>query len=655
MGINKSTIPLAESPIIVEPLFTEAEVLERHKDYATLDDVKFDKAYRDFVYKPITINYGAKRQSIQYNFCTDTFCPNYGQPIKVVGKATMGKSIKSYKLVKASKSNGKPAIQCNIMSHAGTTSPMLTHTSTLLSNWGIANEIRRLKTLEALTPQIDEYIFHKVGCTNTSSPYENSKSFIKKGKNASGSQKYECKVCGKRTSVKLNTVRNFGFNQKRDEVMLPVFRDILFKMPITKICERNHIAPVTFYRKLERIYQRCLEFNERHEKKLKSIEFDDLYLNIDSFVYNLNNIRRRNEGGTIKDGYEKTETKDALTYMTATVEIKSNYVFRSDLSYSSDTDQELIESDTLKYHCDHTYPYLRKNQHVRKYTYAPQPPSTHDKQTYGEYLDKYNEFETRKKFVEGLHINRSYTTLAQHDILRNNLSFNRVIFVTDKDASTQSAIFRVYKDDFQNDEAVYLTCDYMKESDYRVTWAEAQKQRRKLDSWAKKVGLDEEYLFDQSEAMILNTIEYLDFYKMTPVGKLTLPKRSPIKVYHPLPSNDEGNRIIELQSYNPTISKEDLAVIMNNVTIRPINNFFQELRRDNNLLERPLVSARGSGKTYIYANYNPKYAHMLIQIYRTYYNFIQERSYYDKKKMTPAQRIGIVKRKYIYEDIIYMK
>lgn len=47
----------------------------------------------------------------------------------------------------------------------------------------------------------------------------------------------------------------------------------------------------------------------------------------------------------------------------------------------------------------------------------------------------------------------------------------------------------------------------------------------------------------------------------------------------------------------------------------------QNIRRRLSILERPLVTARGDGKSYIYANFNPKYAQMSVTILRTYYNF----------------------------------
>lgn len=42
------------------------------------------------------------------------------------------------------------------------------------------------------------------------------------------------------------------------------------------------------------------------------------------------------------------------------------------------------------------------------------------------------------------------------------------------------------------------------------------------------------------------------------------------------------------------------------------------------MLERPLTTARGDKKSYIYANFNPKYAQYMVTILRTYYNFADQ-------------------------------
>lgn len=98
--------------------------------------------------------------------------------------------------------------------------------------------------------------------------------------------------------------------------------------------------------------------------------------------------------------------------------------------------------------------------------------------------------------------------------------------------------------------------------------------------------------------------------------------------------------LVNLISYLSYISDEELAKLIIQVNNRSINNFFQTVRRRISILERPLVTARGDGKSYIYANYNPKYAQQITTILRTFYNFCWATKVFDEK-LTPAQRLGI--------------
>lgn len=101
-----------------------------------------------------------------------------------------------------------------------------------------------------------------------------------------------------------------------------------------------------------------------------------------------------------------------------------------------------------------------------------------------------------------------------------------------------------------------------------------------------------------------------------------------------------GYTLVNLISYLSYISDEELAKLIIQVNNRSINNFFQTVRRRISILERPLVTARGDGKSYIYANYNPKYAQQITTILRTFYNFCWATKVFDEK-LTPAQRLGI--------------
>ncbi len=92
-----------------------------------------------------------------------------------------------------------------------------------------------------------------------------------------------------------------------------------------------------------------------------------------------------------------------------------------------------------------------------------------------------------------------------------------------------------------------------------------------------------------------------------------------------------------------------------NVNDHSTNSFIQQIRRYISSLERPLTTARGDKKSYIYANFNPKYAQFAITILRTYYNFCRPFKSADKKVLTPAQRLGITDKQFDWKDIIYFK
>jgi|GEM_PF-1987832 len=102
------------------------------------------------------------------------------------------------------------------------------------------------------------------------------------------------------------------------------------------------------------------------------------------------------------------------------------------------------------------------------------------------------------------------------------------------------------------------------------------------------------------------------------------------------------------------IQFDDLAKLIVQVNSRTINNYFQQIRRRISILERPLVTGRGDGKSYIYANYNPKYAQYVITIFRTVYGFCWATKSNGEPQI-PAQRLGITDKIYEYKDIIYFR
>ena len=68
------------------------------------------------------------------------------------------------------------------------------------------------------------------------------------------------------------------------------------------------------------------------------------------------------------------------------------------------------------------------------------------------------------------------------------------------------------------------------------------------------------------------------------------------------------------------------------------------------------MAAKGKEKSYIYANFNPKYAQYGLTILRTYFNFCLPYKSMNGKKLIPAQRLGIITEKvFDIKDIIYLR
>ncbi|WP_254119020.1 hypothetical protein [Bacillus sp. FJAT-29790] len=92
-------------------------------------------------------------------------------------------------------------------------------------------------------------------------------------------------------------------------------------------------------------------------------------------------------------------------------------------------------------------------------------------------------------------------------------------------------------------------------------------------------------------------------------------------ILHPLTTIDRGLRSVDCTTNLSSLEPKDVAALIMNVNDNATITFIQQIRRRLSILERPLTTARGDGKSYIYSNFNPKYAQMAITILRTYYNF----------------------------------
>ncbi|MGH2311244.1 insertion element protein, partial [Enterococcus faecalis] len=77
---------------------------------------------------------------------------------------------------------------------------------------------------------------------------------------------------------------------------------------------------------------------------------------------------------------------------------------------------------------------------------------------------------------------------------------------------------------------------------------------------------------------------------------------------HPLDSKDKAFYAVNCRTDLSTLEPNEIANMLLNVNDDSTNSFIQQIRRYISSLERSLTTARGDKKSYIYANFNPKYA-----------------------------------------------
>lgn len=151
------------------------------------------------------------------------------------------------------------------------------------------------------------------------------------GSTAAGSRRFRCKQCGKLFSIPTSTTAR----QKRPDVNALVYRLLINKMPMRRICETAGIGAQTLYTKLEFIADRARNFCGGHEAQLiHGKELPPLLLSTDRQAYLLN-------WGTSSD------RRNTHLHGIGTADNRSSYVFGLHLDYDSRLDPGDIELAAL--------------------------------------------------------------------------------------------------------------------------------------------------------------------------------------------------------------------------------------------------------------------------------------------------------------------
>ncbi len=633
----------------VDSPVTPVELTSRHTDYLLLSPIQFAKKYRNVLFRPVRLNLNGQAFDIQVNACTNPFCKWFGRPQERF-ESVKHKPYR-YKLVGSDKSESK-SIFCNPDPTGSTIGMTWNCYSGPISNWSVAEEIARLSAVDKVTNWTPEYQFHREACPDgDKTPISHQTSFYRRGKSSSQSQKWQCKTCKKITNVLPTQRQSFSYHQQRNDI-LPRFAELLIsRTPVKRTCELLKIGSETYYSKLEWLYQKCLEFLERHENQtLGRHKFDKLWIDTDQLVYYLNNIKQHGQGGR---GFREREQRMFETHVVVSCDVISWYVFRADLAYDWYADLETIQVDTVTFKDDHMNLFARKNARLRDtFTFCPQPPTANDTQTDAEYELAARPFWNRARYTEGVHVNPTYTAIAHYWLLRKKLNAKEWRFISDEDGSIMYSLYRVFAPEIRRAEAHHFLCKLERGKSREQAYTEYKEGWKDLRYYARSMGMDLKSPYAVARSLMEAKFLTHSFHEEVVIGGRTYRKKAKHPIRHPLPTKDRGFYEVDCATDLSAYSPNEIAGMVLQVNNHATNEFMQQIRRRLSILERPLVTASGDGKSYIYANFNPRYAHYLITILRTYYNFCKPIKSGDTE-LTPAQRLGIADKQYDIKDIIY--
>jgi transposase-like protein len=640
-----------DNVVEVETPISLAELMDREKNYPIMFPKEFAKKYRDLLFKPIKFHIEGDTYYIQFNRCINPFCKWFGETQKEYSKVKYKPH--RYRL-EGSKKYGSQNIRCYPDPTGSTIGTTWNCNCTPFSNWSVAEEISRLATMDRVKDVEKEYNFHREACSNKDlTPIDNPKDFYKRGKSTGNSQKWQCKACGKMTNVLPSRRQSTTYGQKRNDILPSLAAQLLNRTPVKRTCEILQIGSQTYYSKLEWLYRRCLEFNERYEiRGLKSLDFNSLWINTDKMIYYLNNVRRRGQGG---ERYDLVEEKEFPTHVVISADMDSRYVFRSDVAYDWFVATEDIVNDTATFKDDHIDDFSRKNARLR-YSYYPQAPTKNDEQSTVEYMKELDDFNLRNKYVDGMHVNSTYTTMAHFFHLKILLNAKEWRFVSDNDSSIITALFRVFAREIKRNDAHHFLNLIDKDKSRRAAYSEFIEGRKELKDWVGLLDSDSKATTSKlALAKLVSELRNHNFYEMVEKDGHLYRKRANNPIVHPLPMPDQGFRTVDFTTDLSSYEIDEIARMILNVSDKATSAFIQQIRRRLSILERPLVTARGDQKSYIYANFNPKYAQMALTILRTFYNYCLPYKSWDKQELTPAQRIGLTDKVFTMRDIIYFR
>lgn len=518
--------------------------------------------------------------------------------------------------------------------------------SSTKSNHGIAEELERITV--AHHPPAPSC--PTSGCENQPHPAPDHSRYHRFGTTTHGSARFRCKRCKRTFTVpKTATVR-----QRRPELNEPIFRKLVNKAPMRRLCEELEISPAVLYNKIDYIHRQCVRYSQDVERRLEgSRHLKRLYLSSDrqDYVFNW--------------GSQFDRTNVTL-HATGTADNISGYVFGMHLDFDPDVQPEIVEK-LARAAGD-----LAKPIHERKFarlfllsdydsnrTLKLRVRHAQKKGQAGPLSQQYAAELARRAAIgeqgpvpveeqpleppgklppNGMQVRSDYSMFAHfHHLQRLIGQAGKVRFFMDMDPGILSAAIAAFRDKFKAGDADAFYIKIMKQMTVQQKKNAVSLGQRPLSEY-----LDAHPEISRAEArhrLLMATLN-----QRFPDGKF-----GGSWIAHPFPDMSEPDKQIQYCTDQGAYDADHLARLLLRASLHAIDRYFMLVRRRINMFERPIrTSNRGLRSWYGYQGYNPAVGAKLLEIFRIYYNCVKR----GEDGKTPAMRLGIAGVPATYGDVL---
>lgn len=417
-----------------------------------------------------------------------------------------------------------------------------------------------------------------------------------------------------------------------------VYRLLINKMPMRRICETAGIGTQTLYTKLEFIAERARAFVREHESLLLAgKELPPLLLSSDRQDYLLN-------WGTSAD------RRNIRLHGVGTADNRSSYVFGMHLDYDNrldpgDVEMAAIECDDYNvlqpfrrfarlwlkrdWNAPDVMQRRRHNSAKRRGIAASELDAEAIGFAWGD--------DDSKLPGRGMKVRDDYSIFGHmHLVARLSSGSAHIALYMDRDPSLRAAAHAAFQKRIETGSVDTFLVRINKEMTIDMKALAVAQARQRTARFAKERGV-----------------------ATSQAGRLQLQEAIARRGYiarwqdrwldHPVPDQGEPEKQLLHLTDRPDLSDERRADLHLWGSMHGIDRFFMVLRRRQSLLERPISSASSTGRTFLGNNpYRPWVVEAVLDLLRVSYNY----HHVGQDKKTPAQRLGLVDRAFSLSQIL---